>query len=137
MSCWPVTIASPICQDVSGRNGSTNRASGGHCFCARPTTPTNMPTVTMRLTPTGASPSPRAMNRWITTPTAGATTKSTSSRAQNRGMPWDTVNSQNTNDMSMPNAPWAMLKTPRGRVGEHQAARRDRVGSTGEDARQQ
>ena len=111
MTCCAVTIDSPICQEVSAKNGSTKRASEGHCFCASPMTPTNMPTVTMRPTPTGASPSPRAMNRWITTPIAGATTPSTSTSAQIRGRPCETVSSQNTNDISIPKAPWAMLNT--------------------------
>ena len=62
-------------------------------------------------TETGASPRPRVTKRWRNHPMPGATTKSTRKSASSVGMPCRTLKSQNTKDITMPSAPWAMLKT--------------------------
>jgi hypothetical protein len=94
-----------------GKNSSIVRASGGQIACARPTRNTNSPTVTTRLTLIGASRSPRARNRSMSSPPSGATTPTTRISATQGGRPASTDICQNTNDMTMPNAPWARLNT--------------------------
>ncbi len=111
-SWWPVTITPPSSKDVVGKNGSTERASGGQICVANPMQPTSRPTVTTSATLTGPSPSPRVTKRCSSQPEPRAiTTSSTSTSDSHTGSPWRTLKSQNTNDITMPSAPWAMLKT--------------------------
>ena len=72
---------------------------------------TSRATVTTSDTLAGASPRPRATNRAMNQPIAGATTNSTRNSASRVGIPCRTLKSQKTNDSSIPNAPWAMLNT--------------------------
>ena len=73
--------------------------------------PTSSATVTTSETLAGASPRPRATNRAMNQPIAGATTNSTSTSASQVGIPCRTLKSQKTKDSSIPRAPCAMLKT--------------------------
>ena len=66
---------------------------------------TSSATVTTSETLAGASPRPRATNRAMNQPIAGATTKRTRPSARRVGIPCRTLKSQNTKDSSMPNAP--------------------------------
>ncbi len=51
------------------------------------------------------------MNRCTNMPVSGATTSSTSTSDSQIGRSWRWLKSQNTNAITMPNAPCAMLKT--------------------------
>ena len=50
-------------------------------------------------------------NRWTSQPVPGAITPSTRISDSQVGIPCRWLRSQNVKAMTMPNAPWAMLKT--------------------------
>ena len=60
---------------------------------------------------TGPSPRPRVTKRCTSQPVPGATTPSTRTSDSQIGMPCRWLKSQNVKAMTMPKAPWAMLKT--------------------------
>ena len=112
ISWWAVTVASPTLNARAGEERQHGARLGRvDLLRRRRCTATSRATVTTSETLTGASPRPRATNRAMNQPIAGATTKSTSTRASQVGIPCRTLKSQNTKASSMPNAPWAMLKT--------------------------
>jgi hypothetical protein len=90
--------------------GARPSVAGQNCW-ATPISRTNRPIVTTRLTPTGASPSPRIITRSSTMPSSGAITNSTSTTASNVGMCSCTVSCQYTKAMTMLIAPWPRLNT--------------------------
>ena len=101
----------PISTPLSGRKNGIVRGAGGQICWASPIRPTKRPTVTTSETLTGASPRPRQTTRCTNQPVSGATTTSTRTSETHVGRPWRSLKSQNRKAITMPKAPWAMLKT--------------------------
>ena len=81
-------------------------------FWASPMSPTIRPTVTTSEVARDAPRSPRIRTRSISAPSRGASTITTTKSASGAGQCWWTRSCQYMNAISIPIAPWAMLKMP-------------------------
>ena len=109
-------FAGPMSNPPDPKKWSTERASvAGQNFPTSTRKNTIKPTVTMSCTTSGAVCRRRIRIRSSTTPTSGASTQTTRSRATTEGSsrpPSRSCSSQKVKAPSTPMAPWAKLKTP-------------------------